>query len=132
MFTKALTLFSGVFAFMVVALGAWTRLADAGLGCPDWPGCYGFITIPINQEDISLRKLKISKGVVITGISNKSPLQGLLNVNDIIIEAKKTPITKSSDLKNLIDKIVKQGDKNLLLSIVDKDNRRKYLGVKLK
>ena len=54
MFTKALTLFSGVFAFMVVALGAWTRLADAGLGCPDWPGCYGFITIPINQEDISL------------------------------------------------------------------------------
>ena len=28
-------------AFVVIALGAWTRLVDAGLGCPDWPGCYG-------------------------------------------------------------------------------------------
>ncbi len=29
------------FAFIVIALGAFTRLVDAGLGCPDWPGCYG-------------------------------------------------------------------------------------------
>jgi len=29
------------FAFGVIALGAFTRLIDAGLGCPDWPGCYG-------------------------------------------------------------------------------------------
>lgn len=28
-------------AFIVVILGAFTRLSDAGLGCPDWPGCYG-------------------------------------------------------------------------------------------
>lgn len=28
-------------AFGVVALGAYVRLSDAGLGCPDWPGCYG-------------------------------------------------------------------------------------------
>lgn len=28
-------------AFVVVVLGAYTRLTDAGLGCPDWPGCYG-------------------------------------------------------------------------------------------
>lgn len=28
-------------AFIVVVLGAYTRLTDAGLGCPDWPGCYG-------------------------------------------------------------------------------------------
>ena len=51
---KFLTLFSGLFAFIVVALGAWTRLADAGLGCPDWPGCYGFATIPLSNEDIAL------------------------------------------------------------------------------
>ncbi len=31
---------------MVVVLGAFTRLMDAGLGCPDWPGCYGFLTVP--------------------------------------------------------------------------------------
>lgn len=27
--------------FCVVVFGAYVRLADAGLGCPDWPGCYG-------------------------------------------------------------------------------------------
>lgn len=30
-------------AFCVVGLGAYVRLADAGLGCPDWPGCYGHL-----------------------------------------------------------------------------------------
>jgi len=30
-----------VVALGVVVLGAWVRLTDAGLGCPDWPGCYG-------------------------------------------------------------------------------------------
>lgn len=32
-----------VLAFVVVALGAYVRLSDAGLGCPDWPGCYGLL-----------------------------------------------------------------------------------------
>ena len=70
--------------------------------------------------------------MVITEISNKSPLKGQLNINDIIIEVKRTPITKSTDLKNVIDKIIKQGDKNLLLSIIDNNNRRRYIGIKLK
>ena len=85
----------------------------------------------LNKKDISSRNLKITKGVVITEISSKSPLSGQLNINDIIIEAKRTPITKSSDLKDLVDKIFKQGDKNLLLSIIDSNNRRRYIGVKL-
>ena len=85
----------------------------------------------LNKKDISSRNLKITKGVVITEISSKSPLSGQLNINDIIIEAKRTPITKSSDLKNLVDKIIKQGDKNLLLSIIDSNNRRRYIGIKL-
>lgn len=32
-------------AFVVVTLGAYTRLTDAGLGCPDWPGCYGHMVV---------------------------------------------------------------------------------------
>ncbi|MDC3127876.1 Do family serine endopeptidase [Candidatus Pelagibacter bacterium] len=85
----------------------------------------------LNQDDISSRKLKIKEGVVITEISNKSPLRDLLKVNDIIIEAKRIPIKNTSNLKDLVNRIVKQGDKNLLLSIIDSNNRRRYLGVKL-
>ena len=38
-------------AFLVVMLGAYTRLTDAGLGCPDWPGCYGHWVIPEPSHD---------------------------------------------------------------------------------
>ncbi len=40
MFRK-IALFSAVLALFVIVLGAYVRLSDAGLGCPDWPGCYG-------------------------------------------------------------------------------------------
>ena len=41
-----------VLAFVVIVLGAYTRLVDAGLGCPDWPGCYGFVIMPVSETEI--------------------------------------------------------------------------------
>lgn len=34
-----------ILSFAVILLGAYTRLSDAGLGCPDWPGCYGKLVV---------------------------------------------------------------------------------------
>ena len=51
---KGLSLFGICFAFVVIALGAWTRLGDAGLVCPDWPGCYGFVVFPTTEAEIQL------------------------------------------------------------------------------
>lgn len=39
-------LFTFLLSFIVILLGAYTRLTDAGLSCPDWPRCYGFIAAP--------------------------------------------------------------------------------------
>jgi len=40
---RRLALAGALLAAAVVVLGAWVRLTSAGLGCPDWPGCYGHI-----------------------------------------------------------------------------------------
>ena len=40
-------------AAVVVVLGAYTRLVDAGLGCPDWPGCYGQLGVPTGDAEIA-------------------------------------------------------------------------------
>lgn len=37
---------------IVIMLGAYTRLSDAGLGCPDWPGCYGQVMAPSSQSQL--------------------------------------------------------------------------------
>ncbi len=41
-------------AVMVIILGAYTRLTNAGLSCPDWPRCYGYLTPPSTNEQVQV------------------------------------------------------------------------------
>jgi len=42
---RRLCLVATLVTLCVIVLGAWVRLSHAGLGCPDWPGCYGHLTV---------------------------------------------------------------------------------------
>lgn len=53
-----LALIATALAVVVVLLGAYTRLTHAGLGCPDWPGCYGFLAVPMSEHKQSLAALR--------------------------------------------------------------------------
>ncbi len=53
-FYKRLTLFATLLALIVVSFGAYTRLTDSGLGCPDWPGCYGTLSVPESIDQIEM------------------------------------------------------------------------------
>jgi cytochrome c oxidase assembly protein subunit 15 len=61
--------FGTVLALLVVTVGAYVRLTDAGLGCPDWPGCYGRLVVPdhataeqhVGPDDYAARPLEQGK-----------------------------------------------------------------------
>ena len=53
MIFKRLIFIATVITLCVVVLGAYVRLSDAGLGCPDWPGCYGTLTVPQSSEALA-------------------------------------------------------------------------------
>ncbi|MDH3588580.1 MAG: COX15/CtaA family protein, partial [Gammaproteobacteria bacterium] len=48
-----LALLGTVLTLVIVMSGAWVRLTDAGLGCPDWPGCYGHLMPPATEQAIA-------------------------------------------------------------------------------
>ena len=50
---RKLVFVSILLAIVVVSLGAYTRLTHAGLGCPDWPGCFGLIDLPESAAQIA-------------------------------------------------------------------------------
>lgn len=55
---KRLIIVATCFSLLVIALGAYTRLVHAGLGCPDWPLCYGHAWAPSSTNEISQANLK--------------------------------------------------------------------------
>ncbi|MDF3982685.1 COX15/CtaA family protein [Luteibacter sahnii] len=50
---RTLALLAAIFAFCIVMFGAFVRLSNAGLSCPDWPTCYGKVTWPGHAQDIA-------------------------------------------------------------------------------
>lgn len=61
---KTLILAALLLTFVLVPLGAFVRLSDAGLGCPDWPGCYGQITPHHATDEIDAAVQANPDGVV--------------------------------------------------------------------
>ena len=71
-----------------------------------------------------------------TKFENVLPQFGHINANEtsaieFFYHLKKTKTKKPSDLNDIVNKMVSKKEKNLLLSIIDSNNRRRYLGVKL-
>ncbi len=60
---RKIILFAACLTFGIIVLGAYVRLSDAGLGCPDWPGCYGHIGVPEAAHDIAKAEQAFGKPV---------------------------------------------------------------------
>jgi len=61
---RALTLLTLFLTFDLTLFGAFTRLTDSGLGCPDWPGCYGSVSPLGAHQEISAAQTALPSGPV--------------------------------------------------------------------
>jgi cytochrome c oxidase assembly protein subunit 15 len=103
MFRK-IALFATLLALTVVVMGAYTRLSHAGLGCPDWPGCYGHILgVPESSSEIDKANQDFPQRVVETGKAWKEMIHrylaeglGLLIVVLAIVAIKNRRDTKQA------------------------------------
>ena len=85
----------------------------------------------LEEEDINKRNLpKKTTGVVITEIQSDSPIN-YLNINDIIVEAKKQSIKTINQLESIVNAAIKSKEKTILIAIYNNQNQRRYIGVKL-
>ncbi len=60
---QRIVLLTTALALCVVVLGAYVRLSDGGLGCPDWPGCYGHIGVPESADAVATANANFDRPV---------------------------------------------------------------------
>ena len=78
LFRRLLSLTVGL-TFTVVVLGAFVRLTDAGLGCPDWPGCYGHLaSLPETEQEIVAAQAQDPRGMYDAGKASREMLHRYL------------------------------------------------------
>lgn len=61
---RRIIVFALLLTALVVVLGAYTRLVDAGLGCPDWPTCYGHFWVPKTDVQVEVANLRFAHAPV--------------------------------------------------------------------
>jgi serine protease Do len=67
---------------------------------------------------------------VVLKILNKSPLTNKLSLNDIILEIQKKEVDTNS-IETVVANIIKTGEKTILLTVINQENQRRYVGVKV-
>ena len=78
LFRRLLSLAVGL-TFIVVVVGAFVRLTDAGLGCPDWPGCYGHLaSLPETEQEITAAQAQDPRGTYDAGKASREMLHRYL------------------------------------------------------
>ena len=86
----------------------------------------------LTKEDIKNKNLpNQTSGLVITQIENDSPLMKSLDVNSVILEAQKKKVRSVNDLNQALNQVMKTNEKTLLLVILNSQNQKRYIGVKL-
>ena len=88
----------------------------------------------VNDQDVAARKLLTGKnGVIVQEVDEDGSLaDSAIQVGDIIVALQNSKIVDASDFSDKLKKLIGSGNKSLLLTVIDSQNRSRYVGVKIK
>jgi len=86
----------------------------------------------ITKDDLVEKRIPLNTtGVLITKIDTDSPIN-YLKVGDLIVEAQKRNIKSATELNNLVNAALRTSSKTILIAVINDQNQKRYIGVKLK